>query len=502
MTKYYALLTNLGAAKLANAAALGTKLQITHMSVGDGGGTLPTPNASQTALVAEKRRAALNGLSVDAANSSQIIAEQIIPESDGGFWIREIGLFDADGVMIAVANCPETYKPQLQEGSGRTQTVRMILIVNSTDAVTLKIDPAVVLATRKYVDDGVIVVKAYSDSLMAQHLAAADPHPVYAPKASPTFSGKPAGPTAAKTDSSTQLATTAHVKGVVGDYAPLASPALSGSPTAPTAVAGNNSQQLANTAFVQTAIAALVAGSPAALDTLKELADALGGDAHFATTVLNALAEKMSISALGSDVSDIETFLKNITADGVKTPTSVTSAAASFLASPNRNFRLVVVNTGDWGVYNVATNEVVALPVQRGGTGGKSRDDLVNNFALRCQRRWISAEQSMLLGMPIILNHGLPITDAWECYSDVMMVCTVANNGYSVGDIAIGPQGVDGSTGANRTFSMIPVLTKTTIQMNVGASSVYVVNKANGTIVTLNTSAMLANWRLYFRIFY
>lgn len=97
---------------------------------------------------------------MDAVNGSQIIAEQIIPEGEGGFWIREIGLFDADDALIAVANCAETYKPQLQEGSGRTQTVRMILIVNSADAVTLKIDPSVVLATRKYVDDKVIEVKS------------------------------------------------------------------------------------------------------------------------------------------------------------------------------------------------------------------------------------------------------------------------------------------------------------------------------------------------------
>ncbi|WP_165699702.1 phage tail protein [Chimaeribacter arupi] len=182
--KYYALLTNLGAAKLANAAALGTKLQITQMAVGDGGGALPTPNATQTALKSEKRRAALNTLSIDAANSSQIIAEQIIPEDEGGFWIREIGLFDADGALIAVANCPETYKPQLQEGSGRTQTVRMILIVNSTEAVTLKVDPAVVLATRKYVDDAVITVKAYTDNVMTKHLAAKDPHTQYLKTAS------------------------------------------------------------------------------------------------------------------------------------------------------------------------------------------------------------------------------------------------------------------------------------------------------------------------------
>ena len=178
-TKYFALLTNQGAAKLANAAALGTKVDIASMAVGDGGGTLPTPDAAQTKLIGEKRRAPLNALAVDAANSSQIIAEQIIPESEGGFWIREIGLFDADGVLIAVANCAETYKPQLQEGSGRTQTVRMILIVNSTSAVTLKIDPSVVLATRKYVDDAVIEVKAYADSVMKKHTDAANPHSQY-----------------------------------------------------------------------------------------------------------------------------------------------------------------------------------------------------------------------------------------------------------------------------------------------------------------------------------
>lgn len=178
-TKYFALLTNQGAAKLANAAALGSKVNITSLGVGDGGGTLPTPDEAQTKLIGEKRRAQLNSLTVDAANSSQIIAEQIIPESEGGFWIREIGLYDADGVLIAVANCPETYKPQLAEGSGRTQTVRMILIVNSTTAVTLKIDPSVVLATRKYVDDAVIEVKAYADGVMKKHLDADNPHSQY-----------------------------------------------------------------------------------------------------------------------------------------------------------------------------------------------------------------------------------------------------------------------------------------------------------------------------------
>ncbi|WP_446470778.1 phage tail-collar fiber domain-containing protein [Xenorhabdus stockiae] len=154
-TKYFALLTQLGADKLANAAALGTKIEITHMAVGDGGGSLPVPDTKQTKLINEKRRAAINTLSIDPKNTNQIIAEQVIPEAEGGWWIREIGLYDKDGVLVAVGNCAETYKPQLQEGSGRTQTIRMILIVSSANAVTLKVDPSIVLATREYVDNSI-----------------------------------------------------------------------------------------------------------------------------------------------------------------------------------------------------------------------------------------------------------------------------------------------------------------------------------------------------------
>ncbi len=178
-TKYFALLTNIGAAKLANATALGAQVEITQMAVGDGNGALPTPNPAQTALTHELRRAQLNMLTIDPVNTNQIIAEQVIPEDVGGWWIREIGLFDKDGDMIAVANCAETYKPQLQEGSGRVQVIRVILIVSSTEAVTLKIDPSVVLATRKYVDDAVIEVKAYADDVMKKHVAAANPHKQY-----------------------------------------------------------------------------------------------------------------------------------------------------------------------------------------------------------------------------------------------------------------------------------------------------------------------------------
>ena len=102
---YYALLTTIGAGKLANAAALGTTLKITQLAVGDGGGNVPTPDASRTALVNEVRRAPLNQLSIDPANSAQIIAEQVIPEDVGGWWIRQMGLYDEAGALIAYANC-------------------------------------------------------------------------------------------------------------------------------------------------------------------------------------------------------------------------------------------------------------------------------------------------------------------------------------------------------------------------------------------------------------
>jgi phage-related tail fiber protein len=149
---YFVLLTAAGEAKIANAAALGTTVNLTALAVGDGNGNTPTPDRLQTALVHEVRRAPINTLSIDPNNASQLIAEQVIPEDVGGWWIREIGLYDDAGVLCAVANCPPTYKPLLAEGSGRTQVVRMVLIVSSTQAVTLKIDPAIVLATRDYCD--------------------------------------------------------------------------------------------------------------------------------------------------------------------------------------------------------------------------------------------------------------------------------------------------------------------------------------------------------------
>jgi len=172
---YFALLTAVGEAKLANAIALNVPLQISRMAVGDGGGVLPTPVRTQTALIGEQYRADLNSLTPDPLNASQIIAELVIPETEGGYWLREMGLYDAAGDLIAVSNCPPSYKPEMAEGSGRTQVLRMVLIVSSTAAVQLKIDPSVVLATRAYVD----TIAASMSNLITVHMAASDPHKQY-----------------------------------------------------------------------------------------------------------------------------------------------------------------------------------------------------------------------------------------------------------------------------------------------------------------------------------
>ena len=166
--KYFAILTNYGAAQLANAVALGTKLNISVMAVGDGGGVLPIPNPAQTKLIRETRRAAVNQVSVDDKNPNYIISEQVIPENEGGWFIREIGLFDDKGGLIAVGNAPETYKPNLQEGSGRTQVIQRVLMVSSTESITLKVDPSVVLATREYVTKSIAAAIQESEARAAK----------------------------------------------------------------------------------------------------------------------------------------------------------------------------------------------------------------------------------------------------------------------------------------------------------------------------------------------
>lgn len=399
-SQFYAILTNVGAAKQANADALGIPWTITQMAVGDGNPSgvdnppLPMPTAAWTSLLNEWRRAPLNQLKVDEKNNAVIVAEQVIPADVGGRWIREIALYDADGDMVAVANCAPTFKPLLSQGSGRTQVVRLNLIVSSSSNVQLKIDPSVVLATREWVTEELAkqdfkhsVLAATTDPItlnglqtidgvvlpagsrvLVKNQAAAKDNGLYQVVAGGPWTRCADADTSAKvtpgllvmvergtvnSDTAWQLLTDATIAlGVTGltfglafgrtgiaagtyrsvtvdiygrvvaatnpttsaGYgltdvytktqvdqalalkANLASPALSGVPTAPTPAAGTNTNQLATSAFVQSALAALVGSSPAALDTLNELAAALGNDPNFAATMTNALAGKVNLA--------------------------------------------------------------------------------------------------------------------------------------------------------------------------------------------------------------
>ncbi|NMX26600.1 phage tail protein [Pseudomonas sp. WS 5406] len=154
-SQFFALLTAVGEAKQVKADAGLITWKLTHMAVGDANDTNPIPDRLQKTLINERRRAPLNSLGPDPANPGILIAEQIIPADEGGFWIRELGLFDSDGDLVAVANCAPSYKSLLSQGSGKTQVLRMNFVVKSSSNVVLLIDPSVVTATRKYVDDSV-----------------------------------------------------------------------------------------------------------------------------------------------------------------------------------------------------------------------------------------------------------------------------------------------------------------------------------------------------------
>ncbi|CAI2535142.1 Phage tail fibre repeat [Serratia liquefaciens] len=167
--KFSALITTAGAERLANAAVTGMPVAISEMAVGDGGGALPVPTKTSRGLVGEHYRGALNKLVIADIDASVIEAEMIMPPQIGGFWIRELALYADDGECIAVGNMPETYKPQLSEGSGRFQIIRMQLKINSTEAVELIVDPSVILATTEDVKAVADTAKDYADLLLGEH---------------------------------------------------------------------------------------------------------------------------------------------------------------------------------------------------------------------------------------------------------------------------------------------------------------------------------------------
>lgn len=240
MSDYYALVTTTGLAKLA-ALPVGETLTLTHMAFGN---STIDPTEDMTALHSEQHRCALLNVEVESTNPNHLAAEAVIDSTVGGFWIREVGIYDEDGDLFAVGKYPATYKPVTTEGTVKELGVRMILAVSNAEDV----------------------IVTYHSGIMQG---------------------------AANQDLSNLTPTGQQKFDVKAD---IASPEFTGTPKAPTATAGTNTTQIATTEFVTAAVAAaitaLVDSSPAALDTLKELATALGNDANFSTTVTNALAAK------------------------------------------------------------------------------------------------------------------------------------------------------------------------------------------------------------------
>ncbi|EFF6513253.1 phage tail protein [Escherichia coli] len=419
--KFKTVITDIGAKKLAQAAAPdGKPVRLTHMAVGDGGGTLPTPDSKQTRLVHEVWRHTVNRVILDATHQNRIIAELVIPPETGGFWIREIGVFDEHGDLIAVGNTAESYKPTVAEGSGRAQTFRTILTVSSTASVALTVDNTMVMATVDYVDDKLkeheqsrrhpdasLTAKGFVQLSSATNsdseTLAATPKAVKAAydlangkytaqDATTARKGIVQLSSATNSTSETLAATPKAVKAVMDETnkkAPLNSPALTGTPTTPTAQQGTNNTQIASTAFVMTAIAALVDSSPDALNTLNELAAALGNDPNFATTMTNALAGKQPKDATLTALAGLATAADRFpyfTGNDVASLATLTKVGRDILAKST--VAAVIEYLGLQETVNQASG---ALQKNQNGADIPGKDTFTKNIgACRAYSSWLN----------------------------------------------------------------------------------------------------------------
>ena len=419
--KFKTVITDTGAKKLAQAAAPdGKPVRLTHMAVGDGGGTLPTPDSKQTRLVHEVWRHTVNRVILDAAHQNRIIAELVIPPETGGFWIREIGVFDEHGDLIAVGNTAESYKPTVAEGSGRAQTFRTILTVSSTATVALTVDNTMVMATVDYVDDklkehehsrrhpdasltakGFVQLSSATNS--TSETLAATPKAVKAAydlangkytaqDATTAQKGIVQLSSATNSTSETLAATPKAVKAVMDETnkkAPLNSPALTGTPTTPTAPKGTNNTQIASTAYVMAAIAALVDSSPDALNTLNELAAALGNDPNFATTMTKALAGKQPKDATLTALAGLATAADRFpyfTGNDVASLATLTKVGRDILAKST--VAAVIEYLGLQETVNQASG---ALQKNQNGADIPGKDTFTKNIgACRAYSSWLN----------------------------------------------------------------------------------------------------------------
>ncbi|HAM9098904.1 TPA: phage tail protein [Escherichia coli] len=419
--KFKTVITDTGAKKLAQAAAPdGKPVRLTHMAVGDGGGTLPTPDSKQTRLGHEVWRHTVNRVILDATHQNRIIAELVIPPETGGFWIREIGVFDEHGDLIAVGNTAESYKPAVAEGSGRAQTFRTILTVSSTATVALTVDNTMVMATVDYVDDKLkeheqsrrhpdasLTAKGFVQLSSATNsdseTLAATPKAVKAAydlangkytaqDATTARKGIVQLSSATNSTSETLAATPKAVKAVMDETnkkAPLNSPALTGTPTTPTARQGTNNTQIASTAFVMAAIAALVDSSPDALNTLNELAAALGNDPNFATTMTNALAGKQPKDATLTALAGLATVADRFpyfTGNDVASLATLTKVGRDILAKST--VAAVIEYLGLQETVNQASG---ALQKNQNGEDIPGKDTFTKNIgACRAYSAWLN----------------------------------------------------------------------------------------------------------------
>ncbi|HHK8731682.1 TPA: phage tail protein [Escherichia coli] len=419
--KFKTVITDTGAKKLAQAAAPdGKPVRLTHMAVGDGGGTLPTPDSKQTRLVHEVWRHTVNRVILDATHQNRIIAELVIPPETGGFWIREIGVFDEHGDLIAVGNTAESYKPAVAEGSGRAQTFRTILTVSSTATVALTVDNTMVMATVDYVDDklkehehsrrhpdasltakGFVQLSSATNS--TSETLAATPKAVKAAydlangkytaqDATTARKGIVQLSSATNSTSETLAATPKAVKAVMDETnkkAPLNSPALTGTPTTPTAPKGTNNTQIASTAYVMAAIAALVDSSPDALNTLNELAAALGNDPNFATTMTKALAGKQPKDATLTALAGLATAADRFpyfTGNDVASLATLTKVGRDILAKST--VAAVIEYLGLQETVNQASG---ALQKNQNGADIPGKDTFTKNIgACRAYSAWLN----------------------------------------------------------------------------------------------------------------
>ncbi|EOA4304430.1 phage tail protein [Escherichia coli] len=419
--KFKTVITDTGAKKLAQAAAPdGKPVRLTHMAVGDGGGTLPKPDSKQTRLVHEVWRHTVNRVILDATHQNRIIAELVIPPETGGFWIREIGVFDEHGDLIAVGNTAESYKPTVAEGSGRAQTFRTILTVSSTATVALTVDNTMVMATVDYVDDKLkehehsrrhpdasLTAKGFvqlsnatnstSETLAATPKAVKAAYDLAngkytAQDATTARKGIVQLSSATNSTSETLAATPKAVKAVMDETnkkAPLNSPALTGTPTTPTAPKGTNNTQIASTAYVMAAIAALVDSSPDALNTLNELAAALGNDPNFATTMTKALAGKQPKDATLTALAGLATAADRFpyfTGNDVASLATLTKVGRDILAKST--VAAVIEYLGLQETVNQASG---ALQKNQNGADIPGKDTFTKNIgACRAYSAWLN----------------------------------------------------------------------------------------------------------------